>query len=271
MGLFLTITYQSQGGSTAEKAYRNQKVLSYIIDSLNDQFWQYPIAAKLRKLDEKYTHITLSTILRFFDQKNIDLGKLKSYARYFKKDDKLVIDQMLPLNKYETLSEDETRNALCDDIFDYFQEIILKYKDRFLDFDAVSFVPLLKQRFEEIKKQKYISKRKVREFGLLMNVGIITQRQTFPPLTQRDKEMEYRFFENYVNFLQENGFTTREILKKNEKATDESKIYKKDLTEEGLNFYTYEIGKWRDKYRKTEGKYKVINDFSFIEKRLKKI
>ena len=34
MGLFLRITYQSQGGRTAEKAFINRKVLGYIIDGL---------------------------------------------------------------------------------------------------------------------------------------------------------------------------------------------------------------------------------------------
>ena len=40
MGLFLRITYQSQGGRTVEKAFINRKVLGYIIDGLNDGDWQ---------------------------------------------------------------------------------------------------------------------------------------------------------------------------------------------------------------------------------------
>lgn len=30
MGLFLRITFQSQGGRTPEKAFKNQKILDYI-------------------------------------------------------------------------------------------------------------------------------------------------------------------------------------------------------------------------------------------------
>ena len=45
-------------------------------------------------------------------------------------------------------------------IFLYFKEVILKYKDRFLDFDAVTFIPLLEERFEDIKNGKLVSKRK---------------------------------------------------------------------------------------------------------------
>ena len=61
---------------------------------------------------------------------------------------------MLTIDKYEDLSEDETRKALCDDIFLYFKEVILKYKDRFLDFNAVAFIPLLETRFNEIKNEE---------------------------------------------------------------------------------------------------------------------
>ena len=159
MGIFLKITYDSQGGKSQEKAFTNQKVLDYIIDGLNDYLWQESISGKLTALDQKYSHIALGTILRFFHLKNIEIGNLKSFARYIKKDDKLIIDQMLILDKYENLSEDETRKALCDDIFPYFKEIILKYKDRFIDFNALIFIPLLEERFEEIKNGKLISTR----------------------------------------------------------------------------------------------------------------
>ena len=80
--------------------------------------------------------------------------------RYLKKDDKLIIDQMLTIDKYEDLSEDETRKALCNDIFLYFKEVILKYKDRFLDFNIVAFIPLLEERFGDIKNGKLINTRK---------------------------------------------------------------------------------------------------------------
>lgn len=69
----------------------------------------------------------------------------------------------------------------------------------------------------------------------------ITQRKSIPSLTQEYKERQYRFFENYVYFLQDNGFTTREILKKGEKANDDSQITVGDLTEEGFQFYAFGI------------------------------
>lgn len=154
MGIFFKITYDSQGGKTAEKAVINQKILDYIIDALNDYHWQESISCKLTSLDPKYSHIVLGTIIRFFHLKNIEAGNLKSFARYKKKDDKLIIDQIMALDKYEELSEEETREFLCDDIFTYYSEVILKYSNRFLDFNAIDFIPLLKQRFNEIKEYK---------------------------------------------------------------------------------------------------------------------
>lgn len=85
MGLFLRITYQSQGGRTAEKAFINRKVLGYIIDGLNDGDWQDSISIKLTTHDPQYSHIAIGAILRFFLSENIEGGNLKSFYRYLKK------------------------------------------------------------------------------------------------------------------------------------------------------------------------------------------
>ena len=87
--------------------------------------------------------------------------------------------------------------------------------------------------------------------------------------TQEFKEEQFRFFENYVHFLQDNGFTTRILLKKGEKATNESQIKVGDLTPEGLKFYAFGVRKWREKYDRAKDKIRAINDFAFIEKKLK--
>ncbi|KFA58453.1 cyclopropane-fatty-acyl-phospholipid synthase [Gilliamella sp. Choc4-2] len=105
---------------------------------------------------------------------------------------------------------------------------------------------------------------------IIEKLSWITQSQLAPqPITQEYKERQYRFFENYVHFLQDNGFITKEILKKGEKANDDSQITVGDLTEEGLKFYIFGIRKWREKYDKVKDKDKAINDFAFIEKKLK--
>lgn len=71
-----------------------------------------------------------------------------------------MIDHILIANRYESLTVYETRKAICDDVFNYFEGIILKNKAKFQDFDAVAFIPLLKERFDEIKAGKLISDRK---------------------------------------------------------------------------------------------------------------
>ena len=44
---------------------------------------------------------------------------------------------------------------------------------------------------------------------IIEQVSWITQSKMAPqPITQEYKERQYRFFENYVHFLQDNGFTT---------------------------------------------------------------
>lgn len=73
---------------------------------------------------------------------------------------------------------------------------------------------------------------------IIEKISWVTKSNLAPqPITQEYKERQYRFFENYVHFLQDNGFTTREILKKGEKANDDSQITVGDLTEDGLKFY----------------------------------
>ena len=75
---------------------------------------------------------------------------------------------------------------------------------------------------------------------IIEQVSWITQSKMAPqPITQEYKERQYRFFENYVHFLQDNGFTTRVILEEGEKATDESQIKVGDLTEDGFKFYAF--------------------------------
>lgn len=137
-----------------ENNVKQIKVARYIIDNLNNMMWQQSISNQLQKIDKHHT--SLSIILRLFDIKDIKEGKLKSYARYKQNKDKLVIDQMLVLNKYVNFQEDEMRNKLCDDIFIYLKEMLKKYKDRFQDFDAIALITLLEEQIKKITSLKII-------------------------------------------------------------------------------------------------------------------
>lgn len=81
-------------------------------------------------------------------------------------------------------------------------------------------------------------------------------------------DQECRFFENYVRFLQENGFTTRTIIGTDDKATEDSKIKISDLTEEGIEFFKYGIIRWRKKLDRAKDREKALSDFKFINKKL---
>ena len=156
MGIFLTIGFEARYAGTEEKNKLTLKVLDYINYNLRAEEWQESVSGQLRNLEIQYSHITISITLRLFDIKDIEEGKLKSFARYKKKEDKLVIDQMLIINEYSDLPEDEMRIKMCDEIFEYVKEILIKYKDRFQDFDAISFIPLLKERIEKIKANELV-------------------------------------------------------------------------------------------------------------------
>ena len=153
MSTFLGITYEKRFAGTHIKNRLISKVVNYITYNLKDDSWQNSISSQLRNI--VMHHETVSIILRFFNIKDIEEGKLKSYARYMKKDDKLVIDQMLVLNDYTDLPEDEMRKKICDDVFEYIEMILTKYKDSFLDFDSIAFIPLLKERIEKIKENEF--------------------------------------------------------------------------------------------------------------------
>lgn len=153
MGIFLSITSESRYAGSFEANVKQSKVIGYISNNLQDMAWQESISNQVQKTDKN--HISLGIILRLFHRENIEKGKLKSYARYIKKDDKLIIDQMLVLDEYIELSEDEMRNQLCDTVSNYLEDMLIKYKGRFQNLDSITFIPLLKERIARIKNLEF--------------------------------------------------------------------------------------------------------------------
>lgn len=154
MERFIGATYELHYIETKSKRDVLKKIANYIIDNLNDLTWQNSISNQLCKGESIHRNKIIFITLRLFHQKEIEEGKLKSYARYKKADDKLVIDQMFVLDDYTDLPEDEMREKLCNDTFDYAKKMLEKYKDRFPDFDAMAFIPFLRERFEQTKKNE---------------------------------------------------------------------------------------------------------------------
>ena len=116
MGVFLSITYESRYAGDFENNVKQNKVLDYIIDNLNNMIWQEEICTKLREVEKQSD--ALFIILRLFSYDDIEEGNLKSYTRYKKSEEKLVIDIMFTIEDYKDFPEDVMRQKLCDDIFD---------------------------------------------------------------------------------------------------------------------------------------------------------
>lgn len=152
METFIGAVYELHFVKNEVKRQTVTNVVRYVADNIRDMDWQGSICTKVRKIEEQPD--ALYIVLRLFHQSEIEKGKLKSYARYKKANEKLVIDQMFALDDYEDLPEDEMRQKLCDDIFDYVSAMLKKYKDRFHDFDAMAFIPLLKEQMDKTKNNE---------------------------------------------------------------------------------------------------------------------
>ena len=115
MGVFLVITYDSRWPGSFEANEKQNKVVNYISANLGDMIWQEEISNQVQRIDKN--HISLAVVFRLFRREDIEKSGLKSYARYIQKKDILNIDQILALEEYIELSEDEMRHQLCDVFF----------------------------------------------------------------------------------------------------------------------------------------------------------
>ncbi len=149
MGVFLFSTYEldATGSVSQDKIFR--KVLDYIIHNLNDVDWQESVSKKTQK--DTSSQRIIKIYLRFFNKKRIEDNKLTSYTKYAKKEECLIVDPIFSLDKYAKLDEDKMRKEISDHVFAYLEEMLVKYKDKFKDFDAILFIDLLRERFENIK------------------------------------------------------------------------------------------------------------------------
>ena len=71
-----------------------------------------------------------------------------------------------------------------------------------------------------------------------------------------------------LNFLQDNGLTTRIVLHEDDNITAESKLMWSDLTEKGLAFYRNGITPWIKRIDRSTDKEKTILDTAFLRKKL---
>lgn len=73
-------------------------------------------------------------------------------------------------------------------------------------------------------------------------------------------------FRVFINFLQDNGLTTREILARDQPVTEELRIYKSDLTDVGFAVVKSAYDKWL----RGHDRGKDISDVGVLERALAK-
>ena len=149
--MIIEIRQQLNSTESHSKNIVLNRVITYILDALSAEDWLYKIRKEITNEQEKcFVFITF----RFFGIEEIEKYKIKSYTRYYKKEEYLDIDPIFILDKYKDLNEDKIREELCNDIFIYLEKILLKYEKSFTHFNVRNFISILYDRLQEVKDKK---------------------------------------------------------------------------------------------------------------------
>ena len=149
--MIIEIRQQLNSTESHSKNIVLNRVITYILDALSAEDWLYKIRKEITNEQEKcFIFITF----RFFGIEEIEKYKIKSYTRYYKKEEYLDIDLIFILDKYKDLNEDKIREELCNDIFIYLEKILLKYEKSFTHFNVRNFISILYDRLQEVKDEK---------------------------------------------------------------------------------------------------------------------
>ena len=149
--MIIEIRQQLNSTESHSKNIVLNRVITYILDALSAEDWLYKIRKEITNEQEKcFVFITC----RFFGIEEIEKYKIKSYTRYYKKEEYLDIDPIFILDKYKDLNEDKIREELCNDIFIYLEKILLKYEKSFTHFNVRNFISILYDRLQEVKDEK---------------------------------------------------------------------------------------------------------------------
>ena len=144
--MIIEIRQQLNSTESHSKNIVLNRVITYILDALSAEDWLYKIRKEITNEQEK--------CFRFFGIEEIEKYKIKSYTRYYKKEEYLDIDPIFILDKYKDLNEDKIREELCNDIFIYLEKILLKYEKSFTHFNVRNFISILYDRLQEVKDEK---------------------------------------------------------------------------------------------------------------------
>ena len=147
------------GGILIKEWKDKDKILRPAEEYPDEIFVQYP--DKVYDIMKFNYFKKVSLAIRVFPR----VTQCKTYARYYKKEEVigeytikkeyLHIDPVFIAEDYEELSNEEIHKKFCDDLYDLLAYYLLKYKNRFTDFNAEAFLPFLKERLLSIKERKF--------------------------------------------------------------------------------------------------------------------
>ncbi|WP_052460752.1 hypothetical protein [Microbacterium gorillae] len=78
------------------------------------------------------------------------------------------------------------------------------------------------------------------------------------------------FYANAVHLMQDEGFTTREILPAGAPVTADTTVRAGDLTPDGLRFYYYGIRAWINRLDRARDKARAANDLRPVRRALRR-
>jgi len=157
---YLAGDWQDAIGGILIKEWKDKdKILRPAEEYSDEIFVQYP--DKVYDIMKFNYFKKVSLVIRVFPR----VTQCKTYARYYKKEEVireytikkeyLHIDPVFIAEDYEELSNEEIHRKFCDDLYDLLAYYLLKYKNRFTDFNAEAFLPFLKERLLSIKERKF--------------------------------------------------------------------------------------------------------------------
>ena len=150
MSVFLFSTYELDSSGAHSTDLRIGKVLDNIVDNLNDLYWQETIVKQIGYDKRKGRKIKL--YLRVFRKNRIAENEMKSYCRFMKKEGCLIIDPIFSLEDYSSLKDKELSAKMYNDIFQYLELSIKRYKTKFDDFSFHTFFDCLQLRVNDIRQ-----------------------------------------------------------------------------------------------------------------------
>ena len=147
--VFLISRFQLEHTSSKKEEIFN--VISDISHTLGDHNWQNSISKHFINnidADRNVYRPHIAIYFRLFLQENLTL---KTYTKFSKQKEELIIDPIIIIDDYMNYNEEVIREKMADEVFSIFEYYLIKYEKHFKDFDVTNFLPFLKERITLIK------------------------------------------------------------------------------------------------------------------------